>query len=89
MHPHMITRLNRFDEFLGSPIRDVHLRAVAQQQATDITARQQQIAVHNPIGHGRLFQGGRIEHENRWVPIRSLNLSGPNERICISKADKQ
>jgi hypothetical protein len=61
----MITRLNRFYEFLGGPIRDVHLRSVAQQQATDISPGLQQIAIHNPVSDGSLFQGGRIKHENR------------------------
>jgi hypothetical protein len=89
MHPHMITRLNRFDEFLGSPIRDVHLRPVAQQQATYISTRLQQIAIYDPVSHGRLFQGGRIEHENRWPPIRSLILRRPNEKVSIREAETQ
>jgi hypothetical protein len=89
MHPHMITRLNRINEFLGSPVRDVHLCSVAQQQATYISARLQQIAVDDPVSHGRPFQGGRIEHENRRAPIRSLILPRRSEQIRIPKAEKQ
>ena len=89
MHPHMITRLNRLDEFLSSPIRDVHLHSVAQQQATYVSTRLQQIAIHNPVSHRRLFQGGRIEHENEWLPIRNLILPRPNEKVNIRDAETQ
>lgn len=65
MHPHVIARLNALRKVFSGAERDMHLRPVLQQQSIDVTTGVQQIAINDPISHGRPFHGGRIEDQDR------------------------
>jgi hypothetical protein len=80
MHTDVISRLNGLREVLTGPQSHMHLGTVPQEKSVDISTRRQQIALHDCVRNRRLFHGGRLEHQDMGLLIRSPVLSRQDRR---------